>query len=139
MRMGNACLSLVGWSISWCVDYGNDNEKLSDLSEQTPYLTSTLQPPANLVDPNLVLEYPISTVNKAKKRMEEDMDVDETGTPGPSTRESSGSRVMRMKTGEVKWWTTGIEVDKEGARERLYNWIDAGGEAVSIQATALCF
>lgn len=109
------------------------------MSGQTPHLTSTLQPPANLVDPNLVLEYPISTVNKAKKRMEEDMDVDEAGTPGPSTTESSGSSVKRMKAGEVKWWTTGIEVDKDGSRDRLYNWIDAGGDSNSIKLTAFCF
>ena len=94
---------------------------------KTPYLTSTLPPPPMLVDPNMTIEYPPALVNKAKRKAEEDTmdvdgDLDDINDPGPSTR------VRRSPNGDVRWWNTGIEVDKDGGRNKLYGWSEVGGE-----------
>lgn len=54
----------------------------------------------------------------------DDMDVEDTDEPGPSTR----ARVRRPKGGDVKWWSTGIEIDRDGHREIHYGWTDIGGK-----------
>jgi hypothetical protein len=96
---------------------------------QTPYIVSTLQPPATLVDPHLNIEYATTAVNRAKKKAlaAEDGDVDmadEEPVSGPS------KRCRRPVGGETSFWQTEIGIDAEVSKERSdhYGWTDLGGE-----------
>ena len=107
---------------------------------QTPYFASTLPGPAKLIDPNLNLEYPMHAVNKASKARKsqaaedlEDIDMD-NDTPIPGQNEagpSNWAKLARPKSGEVRWWVNGFDVDRDGNKDRIYLWNDIGGQCFS--------
>lgn len=43
-------------------------------------------------------------------------------------------QVRRPKQGEVRWYATGIEVDKDGGREIYYGWTEVGGQSIILKA-----
>lgn len=105
----------------------------SYLTQKTPYITSTLTPPATLVDPHLNLEYATATVNRAKRKAlaVEDGDVEieeDEAVSGPS------KRCRRPVEGEVMFWQTEIGIENEANRERSeqYGWAEVGGELLDI-------
>ncbi|WVQ99399.1 hypothetical protein IAU59_006532 [Kwoniella sp. CBS 9459] len=42
------------------------------------------------------------------------------------------ARMKRPKNGEIRWWNTGIEVDKDGSRDDVYGWAEVGEESTAI-------
>lgn len=42
--------------------------------------------------------------------------------------------MRRPKQGEVRWYATGIEVDKDGGREIYYGWTEVGGQSIILKA-----
>ena len=110
---------------------------LPEILLQTPYLTSTLPPPPELVDSNMSFDYPVAPMSKEKLARhrpprEESMDIEmgseATPAPGAAGPSSSGARIPKPPAGEVKWWSTGSEVDRDGQRDWYYGWTDMGGE-----------
>jgi len=98
---------------------------------QTPYLTSSIAPPAHLIDPNLNLEHPIQTLNKAKRRakaLEEGENLSDDDAAGGEGSSGSRKPLRRPNGGEVRFYTTAIEADIMGGRESMYGWSELGGE-----------
>ncbi|WVF71458.1 hypothetical protein IAT40_006262 [Kwoniella sp. CBS 6097] len=58
--------------------------------------------------------------------------------PGAGGSGSSGSkqktlrRIKRPKNGEIRWWNTGIEIDKDGSRDDVYGWAEVGEESTAV-------
>ncbi|ORX36679.1 transcription factor IIIC subunit delta N-term-domain-containing protein [Kockovaella imperatae] len=102
----------------------------------TPYLCTTLPGPPSHLEADLNLENPSSAVmreRRARAKAEEAMDLDSPSeTPQPAFEVSAEAglsrprRVLKPKMGEIKWWTTSLEVDKDGNRDLYYDWIDVG-------------
>ena len=104
---------------------------------QTPYLTSTLPPPPELVDSTLTFDHPVAPMGKEKRARhrpprEDSTDIEmaseSTPIPGEAGPSSSGGRTPKPPGGEVKWWSTGLEIDRDSQRDWYYGWTDAGGE-----------
>ncbi|WVW83875.1 hypothetical protein I302_105897 [Kwoniella bestiolae CBS 10118] len=117
----------------------------------TPHLTTTFSPPPTLVDPSLTLENPSSVINESKRRAasasafvvddnnlsdEDGLDnYDETPLPSGGARDKGKGKEVRMrrpKKGEIKFWNTGMEVDKDRSRDEVYGWDDVGDEITAI-------
>nr|XP_018263108.1 uncharacterized protein I303_04599 [Kwoniella dejecticola CBS 10117]OBR85266.1 hypothetical protein I303_04599 [Kwoniella dejecticola CBS 10117] len=111
----------------------------------TPYLTTTLAPPPTLIDPSLSLENPSSIVHESRRKaalalageddasdeepLEEAMD---DGLNGSEKKDKGKGKMRRPINGEIRFWSTGIEVDRDGKRNEIYGWNDVGGEYAYI-------
>ncbi|OCF36876.1 hypothetical protein I316_01473 [Kwoniella heveanensis BCC8398] len=68
---------------------------------------------------------------------DEDGEDDNAATAGKTgTGTGSGTkklrRMRRPDNGEIRWWVTGIEVDKDGSRDDVYGWAEVGEESTAI-------
>ena len=63
--------------------------------------------------------------------MDPEADTPGGSTPQPTLNAEAGPsqprRIAKPKGGEVKWWNTSVEVDKDGNRDKYYGWTDSGG------------
>ncbi|WVR07016.1 hypothetical protein IAU60_004055 [Kwoniella sp. DSM 27419] len=108
----------------------------------TPHLTTALPPPPTLADPGLTIEHPTALLNEARRKAALQAalggsDDENEGGEGQEVHVASSSKqpvvkVPRPPGGEVKLWTTGIEVDKDSLREDVYGWSDVGDESSAI-------
>nr|XP_019010931.1 uncharacterized protein I206_04236 [Kwoniella pini CBS 10737]OCF49712.1 hypothetical protein I206_04236 [Kwoniella pini CBS 10737] len=108
----------------------------------TPYLTTTLAPPPTLVDPSLSLENPSSVINESRRKAalaigedgsdDDGLDTFEEVPSGPEKQSKGKGKRRRPKAGEIKFWATGIEVDKDGKRNEYYGWNDIGDEISTV-------
>nr|XP_031863242.1 uncharacterized protein CI109_001115 [Kwoniella shandongensis]KAA5530314.1 hypothetical protein CI109_001115 [Kwoniella shandongensis] len=128
----------------------------------TPHIATTLPPPLTLVKPNHTRDDNSANPNETRRNAPSgagagaggeqaresdddimDIDPESKADAGPSGSGSgSGSknalngkvrrRIRRPKDGEVKWWSTGIEVDRDGKREEAYGWTDIGEESTAL-------
>jgi hypothetical protein len=93
---------------------------------QTPHLALARAPPPTLVDPNLDLEHPSRNPSKPKPKGKRRVGIDEA-EGGDSVIDSGPERVKKPKGGEVRFWSTGVEIERD-VTQREYGWMDAGGE-----------
>ena len=104
---------------------------------KTPYLTSCIPPPSETVDSDSMPEQLPSSASNSKRKglgggapvpLSEDVREDvRMGGAGPSFPKR---RVRKPEGGEVRWYTTSIEIDREGSRDHVYGWSDLGGETL---------
>ncbi|WRT66351.1 uncharacterized protein IL334_003306 [Kwoniella shivajii] len=105
----------------------------------TPHLTTTLPPPTTLVDPTSSLDNPTAAINESKRRaaLQAEADSEDEGldtfedTAIPSEKKGKW-RMRRPNNGEIRFWSTGIEIDKDGSREDVYGWSDIGDEITAV-------
>ena len=87
--------------------------------------------------PDVSLKYTSAVINRAKRKAtvieEADTGVDGGMEDGADRNHPPRSRhhVRRPKQGELLWYNTGIEVDGDGGRSRIYGWSEVGGEIPS--------
>ena len=92
--------------------------------------------------PDPSLEYSTAVINQTKRKSKA-RERAETGAEGGvedevdrDHRPRSGYQLRRPKQGELLWHNTGIEIDGDGGRSRMYGWTEVGGESKSMRADA---
>ncbi|KAK8864379.1 hypothetical protein IAR55_001627 [Kwoniella newhampshirensis] len=115
----------------------------------TPHIATTLPPPLTLVNPNLRQAAATSTGTNSRTGQiltEHESDdeplveintVEEKKALGSASGKNeliSGRRrgLRRPEKGEIKWWSTAIEVDRDGKREIIYGWSELGEESTAL-------
>ncbi|WWC89352.1 uncharacterized protein L201_004274 [Kwoniella dendrophila CBS 6074] len=124
----------------------------------TPHLTTTFSPPPTLVDPTLQLKDNNNNSSNVRNQAgnsfvvedgasdDDEVDLDggldeplisgldntTTNNNNNSSKVKSKIRMKRPKNGEIKFWNTGIELDKEGKRNDHYGWNEYNDEIDTV-------
>ncbi|CAD6590366.1 MAG: hypothetical protein TREMPRED_005716 [Tremellales sp. Tagirdzhanova-0007] len=127
---GNIPSSRIG-NIAWSDDGQCLFVTRKGVNIMTPHLTSSITPPTRLM-PDPSLEYSTAVINQTKRKSKA-RERAETGAEGGvedevdrDHRPRSGYQLRRPKQGELLWHNTGIEIDGDGGRSRMYGWTEVG-------------
>ncbi|ORY34017.1 transcription factor IIIC subunit delta N-term-domain-containing protein [Naematelia encephala] len=92
----------------------------------TPCITSSRGPPNDPIDVSDVLEHPNAAHIRLKRQRQEEAQIqdDEDEVPAADSQSKEPRTKLRRPTGgEVQWYTTTIDYEKDWLRDDEYGWI----------------